>query len=119
MADDNDFSLKITVIWDGRLLAKSMMIDFERGWLETHTLRDLLEFAVGEVDNKLVLRADAKISANCVQHVDVMTASGGKRRQPQDKYISRRLEKKVWEAVMLDVPTDKIQTYIICRCLTL
>eukprot|EP00873_Tetraselmis_striata_P013624 jgi/Tetstr1/433888/TSEL_023068.t1 len=33
MADDNDFNMKITVIWEGRLLAKSML-DLELGqWL--------------------------------------------------------------------------------------
>eukprot|EP00873_Tetraselmis_striata_P041518 jgi/Tetstr1/461782/TSEL_006869.t1 len=84
----------------------SLCFDFERGWLETHTLRELLEFAVGEFDSNMVLRAGANISANCVQHVDVMTASRRKRRQPQDKYdISRMLEKEAWK-VMHDVPTD-------------
>eukprot|EP00873_Tetraselmis_striata_P021895 jgi/Tetstr1/442159/TSEL_030311.t1 len=95
------------MIWEGRLLAKSML-DFERGWLETHALRELLEFAVGDFDSKLVLRADADISANCEQRVDVgnrlwnLEAPDSRESRHQR---GRRLEKKVWK-VMEDVPTE-------------
>eukprot|EP00873_Tetraselmis_striata_P006512 jgi/Tetstr1/426776/TSEL_016992.t1 len=96
--------MKLTVVWEGRLRGKSVF-DFNRHWPETHTLNELLEHAVAEFDSDLIMRADASIFASCVQHIDVTTASGGRRRQPQDKYdITRMLHKKIWKVVH-DVPT--------------
>eukprot|EP00873_Tetraselmis_striata_P011111 jgi/Tetstr1/431375/TSEL_021066.t1 len=108
MTDEDEVSLKLmTVVLEGRLLRKSVF-DFNRQWLEAHTFRELiLEHAVADFDSQLDMRADAGIFASCVQHIDVTTASRGRRRQPQDKYdITRRLQKKIWK-VMHDMPTDK------------
>jgi len=106
MAHDDEVSLQLTMVWEGSTLGK-IVFDFSRQWLETHTLRKLLEHVVVGFDSQLVLRADAGVSASCVQHIDVTTASRGRRRQPQDKCdITRRLQKKIWK-VMHDIPTDK------------
>eukprot|EP00873_Tetraselmis_striata_P007896 jgi/Tetstr1/428160/TSEL_018211.t1 len=57
MADDDEANIKLTVVWEGRLMGKSVF-DFDRQWRETHTLRELLEHAVGEFDNQLACSID-------------------------------------------------------------
>eukprot|EP00873_Tetraselmis_striata_P014840 jgi/Tetstr1/435104/TSEL_024072.t1 len=68
MADDDEVSLKLTVVWEGRFLGNSSVFGFNRQWLETHTLRELLEHAVADFDNQLIMRADANISIMRATH---------------------------------------------------
>eukprot|EP00873_Tetraselmis_striata_P021654 jgi/Tetstr1/441918/TSEL_030125.t1 len=60
MAHDDEVGLKLSVVWEGRLMGKSVL-DFNRQWLETHTLHELLEHAVAGFESRLVPRADANI----------------------------------------------------------
>eukprot|EP00873_Tetraselmis_striata_P018488 jgi/Tetstr1/438752/TSEL_027261.t1 len=53
MANDDEYvTMKLIVVWEGMLMGKSFF-DFNRQWLETHTLRELLMHAVADFDSDL------------------------------------------------------------------
>eukprot|EP00873_Tetraselmis_striata_P037275 jgi/Tetstr1/457539/TSEL_004223.t1 len=102
-------TVKVEVKWDGRALSgRPVLHPLEHDWLETRTVRGMLEYAVNDLDPSLSFELVEHIAVAVVEHELFSSPSSGKKRRRVNGESggSRMLQDNMWN-VMEEVGTSE------------
>ena len=110
MASNANCTVKVAVTWDGRLLGgRAVLHVFDEHWLQAHTCYELMQHVAKDIDPELSFDLVEQVTMVCVEHEDIVTGSGRKRRRPSASVTANRLLHVNVHDVMEDVPTRHFQ----------
>eukprot|EP00873_Tetraselmis_striata_P040475 jgi/Tetstr1/460739/TSEL_005924.t1 len=110
MARNANCTVKVAATWDGRLRGgRAPLQVFDEHWLQAHTCYELMQHVAKDIDPELSFDLVEQVTMVCVEHEDIVTGSGRKRRRPSASVTANRLLHVNVHDVMEDVPTRHFQ----------
>ena len=104
--------IKVAATWEVRQLVEPSYKSYEVAWLREKSARQLLAHLVGQADERLSLDNAELIMLYIVEHVDDVTASGGKRKRTLGKTNATYLLDAVVYTTIVDCSTKEFMFHV-------